>query len=135
MRPGPFWQRKRQPIDLVGELRVPVLYVHGDRDWTVRPWHSRRLYEATAVRKRMVMIPGGPHAEYLMRPGKGREIFLPAVRAWLAEDPVGISARQPGPPPLREIRGREGRPHPPRRWQIKSGEILLRAVLVWGIMP
>ena len=82
-RPGPFWLKKKRPIDSVRHLTVPVLYIHGDKDWVVRPWHSQALFEKTRTHKRLVMIEGGPHAEYLLK--NHAEQFLSEVNAWLEE--------------------------------------------------
>ncbi len=81
VRPGPFWHPKIQPIDIVEKLSVPVCYIHGDADWTIKPWHAQALYEKTPARKSLKIIHGGPHAEYLMR--KHKEQFVGEIKAWL----------------------------------------------------
>ncbi len=80
-RPGPFWQPKVQPLDIVGSLAVPVCYIHGDEDWTIKPWHAQTLYEKTPTQKHLKILQGGPHAEYLMR--KHKNEFLGEIRSWL----------------------------------------------------
>ncbi len=67
VRPGKFWLPREKPIDRVALLSIPILYLHGDRDWVVRPWHSRSLYEKTVSRKKLKIIKDGSHAEYLVR--------------------------------------------------------------------
>lgn len=66
-RPGAFWNKKQRPIDNIDKVAIPVLYIHGDKDWVVRPWHSRALFDKTHTDKKMVVIKDGPHAEYLMK--------------------------------------------------------------------
>lgn len=66
-RPGPFWFKKEKPVDNVAKIQIPILYIHGDRDWVIKPWHSQALYDKTQPKKRLVIIKGGPHAEYLIR--------------------------------------------------------------------
>ncbi len=83
VRPGPFWLKKDKPIHVVKDLKIPVLYIHGDADWVIRPWHSQMLYKNTISKKRITIISGGSHAEYLMRFHK-RE-FVEAIRQWFAE--------------------------------------------------
>jgi pimeloyl-ACP methyl ester carboxylesterase len=83
VRPGPFWLPKEKPVDNVGVLRMPVLYIHGTRDWVIKPSHSRELYAKTNSPKKLVIIEGGPHAEYLVR--DCRERFLAEVRGWFKE--------------------------------------------------
>ncbi len=83
IRPGPFWLKKSKPIDLVAKLTVPTLYIHGDKDWVIDPWHSKTLYERATCRKKLVIIEGGSHAEYLLR--NHQEKFIAEIRTWLQE--------------------------------------------------
>ena len=80
VRPGPPWLRKERPIDNVARLSMPVLYIHGTRDWVVKPSHSQRLYAKTTSPKKLVIIDDGPHAEYLLR--DNRERVLAELRNW-----------------------------------------------------
>ncbi len=81
VRPGPFWLKKEKPIVNVRKLCVPVLYIHGEKDWVIKPWHSCVLYEKTISRKRIRMIKNGPHAEYLLR--DNNKECLQEIRDWL----------------------------------------------------
>ncbi|MBF0569893.1 MAG: alpha/beta fold hydrolase [Candidatus Omnitrophica bacterium] len=80
VRPGPFWLKKERPIDNVGKLVAPVLFIHGTRDWVVKPSHSQRLFDRTVSPKKLVIFKDAPHAEYLLR--DNRERFIAEVRAW-----------------------------------------------------
>jgi len=80
VRPGPFWLKKDRPIEVVEKLEIPVLYIHGGQDWVIRPWHSRALYEKTKAKKKLKIIKGGFHAEYLMR-NKSKE-FIAEIESW-----------------------------------------------------
>ncbi len=83
VRPGPFWLKKDKPINVVKELKIPVLYIHGDADWVIRPWHSQMLYKHTRSKKSILIIKGGSHAEYLMR--FHDDEFLKAIKNWFAK--------------------------------------------------
>lgn len=83
VRPGPFWLKKQKPIDCVAKIRAPLLFLHGTKDWLILPSHSERLYAAAPGRKRLVMIEGGPHAEYLIL--KNREAAVEALLRWFEE--------------------------------------------------
>jgi len=83
VRPGPFWHPKIQPMDIVEKLSVPVCYIHGDADWTIKPWHAQVLYERTPTRKHLRILEGGPHAEYLMR--KHKQQFVGEIKVWLEQ--------------------------------------------------
>lgn len=82
-RPGPFWLKKEKPIDNVAKLSIPILYIHGEKDWVVKPWHSKALYDKTNSSKKLVMIKNGPHAEYLMKNSKKE--FVDEIRKWFEQ--------------------------------------------------
>ncbi|MDD5634696.1 MAG: alpha/beta fold hydrolase [Candidatus Omnitrophica bacterium] len=77
---GPFWLKKEKPIDNIDKLEIPVLFIHGEKDWVISPWHSKALYDRTRSQKKLVMIKNGPHAEYILR--DSRDEFLREVKEW-----------------------------------------------------
>jgi len=79
-RAGPFWLKKEKPIDNVAKLNSSILFIHGEKDWVIKPWHSQALYDKTRSSKKLVIIRNGSHAEYLMK--DFREEFLPEVKSW-----------------------------------------------------
>ncbi len=83
IRPGPFWLKKKKPIKNIEKINVPVLYIHGEKDWVIKPWHSKKLYAKTTSRKRLVIIKGGPHAEYLMKDSSKQ--FIAEVKQWFKD--------------------------------------------------
>ncbi len=83
VRPGPFWLEKDMPINVISELKMPVLFIHGDADWIIKPWHSEMLFEKANTEKRIAIIKNGPHAEYLMREHENE--FLQLIREWFAQ--------------------------------------------------
>jgi pimeloyl-ACP methyl ester carboxylesterase len=83
VRPGPFWLKKRKPLRVVSKIKVPILYIHGEKDWVVKPWHSQVLYDRTRAKKKMVLIPDGAHAEYLMK--TSAHVFVQEVQEWFQE--------------------------------------------------
>ena len=87
-RPGPFWLPKKQPIKIVSDLNIPVFYIHGDKDWTIKHWHAEKLYEKTTGKKDLKIIKGGPHAEYLMRE-PFKEEFISDIKGWLKATLIG----------------------------------------------
>lgn len=80
VRPGPFWYKKEKPIDVVGKLHQPILFIHGTDDWVVKPWHSKTLFDQAKSLKSIETIQYGPHAEYLMR-DYSKEV-LKFIRDW-----------------------------------------------------
>ncbi len=83
VRPGPFWEQKEKPVDCVEKIKVPVCYIHGQKDWLIHPWHSQKLYDQTRSLKRIALIPDGSHAEYLVR--KNHKEFTSIVREWFVK--------------------------------------------------
>lgn len=83
VRPGPFWLPKIKPVDVVTKIKTPVFYIHGDRDWLIRPWHAQALYDNTQSKKKLAIIKNGPHAEYLVL--KNRTEFVGLIRDWFKE--------------------------------------------------
>lgn len=74
-----FIHKGEKPIDTIKEIKgTPILFIHGDRDWVIKPWHSERLYEAAGVDKKLEIIEGGFHAERLIQhhPGRMQELVL-----------------------------------------------------------
>jgi pimeloyl-ACP methyl ester carboxylesterase len=64
---NPFLQ-KNDPIDAIGRIKdTPILFVHGGDDWVVKDRHSRKLYSAANVEKKLEIIKGGAHAERLIQ--------------------------------------------------------------------
>ena len=83
VRPGPLWMKKDRPIDVVKNITVPVFYIHGQSDWLIKPSHSEQLYKNTSSPRRVSMIRGGPHAEYLILTHKEHTVNL--IREWFKE--------------------------------------------------
>lgn len=80
-RPGVFWHKKQKPVDNIDKINIPICYIHGDKDWVIKPWHSQALYDKTQAPKRLVIIKNGPHAEYLLK--DSREEFVREIKEWL----------------------------------------------------
>ncbi len=83
IRPGPFWLSKKNPIDVVSKVKTPILYIHGDKDWVTKYQHSVKLYRKTKSKKKIVIIKGGTHAEFLMR--KDSKVLVDAIKKWFKE--------------------------------------------------
>ena len=80
VRIGPFWLKKEIPAEEVKKIRIPILYIHGTRDWVIKPWHSQLLYDNTPGAKQRILVKDGAHAEYLML--YHRAEVVPPVREW-----------------------------------------------------
>ncbi len=57
---------KPRALDVVDRLSpIPMLFVHGARDWLVQPKQSELLYQRAGEPKQLRLIEGGRHAEEL----------------------------------------------------------------------
>lgn len=83
VRPGLLWRKKVRPADIVGQIRVPVLFIHGGKDWLIAPWHSERLMANASEAARLEVIPDGTHAEFIYR--SHRERVLALFLDWFAK--------------------------------------------------
>jgi len=83
VRPGPFWLPKERPIDNISKIIIPVMFIHGSRDWVIKLWHSEALYQKAGGMKKLVIMKNGPHAEYLMRDYSGQ--FISEVQNWFLD--------------------------------------------------
>jgi len=83
VRPGPFWMKKDKPIELIDKVKCPVMILHGEADWLIKPWHAQALYDRATAHKKLAIIPNGPHAEYLVR--KNKDETVAAIRSWFEE--------------------------------------------------
>jgi len=64
VRPGNPSLEKIQPLDIVDKISpVPLLFIHGEKDWLIKPIHSQRLFEKAKDPKALTIIKGGGHAE------------------------------------------------------------------------
>jgi len=64
IRPGNPFLKKIRPLDIVDKVSpAPILFLHGERDWLVKPSHSQRLFERAKDPKALTIIKGGGHAE------------------------------------------------------------------------
>jgi uncharacterized protein len=53
------------PVSAAASVGIPVLLIHGAEDADTPPEHSRRVFNALAGPKRLVVVPGAGHNESL----------------------------------------------------------------------
>jgi len=75
-REGGFDPAEASPLRAAPRLAVPVLLVHGEADAETSPSHSRRIFEALAGPRRLLLVPGAGHGDALGR-------AWAEVEAWL----------------------------------------------------
>ena len=104
---APGWPRLRwrRAVDMVGSLSpVPLLILHGERDWLVHPGQARQLYEAAGPPKELVILPGVAHAEYIMAQNPG--LLVSTVREFFERELSGSDRELAAPGDVSLTRGR-----------------------------
>lgn len=86
-----FWVRfgnpfleKKAPIEVIDEVSpIPILFIHGEKDWVIDPSHSQRLYEKAGQLKEIVIFKDGGHAEHIYEDHP--EKFITTIKDWLGK--------------------------------------------------
>lgn len=65
IRPGVPWLKKDKPINFVENIKVPTLFIAGEKDPTVFPWHTKLLYDKALCEKDYKLFENARHAEDL----------------------------------------------------------------------
>jgi len=83
VKPGNIWLEKTKPIDVIEDIKIPICFIHGKKDWLTLPWHSEKLYEKARGKKKLELIKDGTHAEYLYR--RDRKGTIEIFKRWFKE--------------------------------------------------
>ena len=65
----------------IGDLRAPLLVVHGDRDSIVPLMYGEELFTAAPEPKRLCVLPGVGHNDLITLAG---EAWADAIASWAA---------------------------------------------------
>ena len=71
------------PVRAAASIRVPVLLIHGAEDRDTGPDHSRRIHDALAGEKKLIVVPGAGHGQSL----SGANVWS-EIEAWVARRTV-----------------------------------------------
>jgi uncharacterized protein len=80
--PGPLVPDVYNNADRIGELHVPLLVIHGDRDDIVPVEQGRALYEAAPGPKQIRVVEGAGHNDILDRAGPALAM---EIASWSSE--------------------------------------------------
>jgi len=81
IRPYPIPLKKIKPIDVIKKISAPTLFIAGEKDPTVHPWHTEDLYKEATCAKKYKLYKNGCHAEDLFL--HFREDFSTLCIDWL----------------------------------------------------
>ena len=57
-----YYYHQMRPIDSLADNRIPILFIHGDKDDFIIPAHSQKMQQATKGYSELHLIPGATHA-------------------------------------------------------------------------
>ena len=89
--PALRWARADEAAGLVAP--VPLLVVHGSKDWLVHHSHARLIYERARAPRELLILEGARHAEFIMDQA-GMDLVTP-IRRFL-EVHLAATARPEG---------------------------------------
>lgn len=91
-RIGNLFMRKPRPITQIRHIKnIPIMFIHGTKDWIIKDYHSRQLYEAYNAPddwKKLVLIKDGLHAERLIQ--YNGEIMEETIMGWFHRTLGGV---------------------------------------------
>lgn len=86
VRPSLIIGKKISPINIVNKIEVPTLFIAGECDKTVYPWHTKSLYGKAKCEKHFEFFENCCHAEDLFF--QQRERFIDTCTNWLCNEQV-----------------------------------------------
>ena len=84
IRPGSLFLKKTAPLSVVQNIDCPVLFMLGEKDPVVYPWHTKALFDKAVCTKKIEIFEKGKHAEDLFL--EDRERFLKTCVNWIKEN-------------------------------------------------
>jgi len=78
-RVGSLFRLKKKPINEIKKIKdIPILFIHGQRDWVIKDSHSQKLYAVVQGPKGIELIEDGLHAERMVQqnPERMKKLIL-----------------------------------------------------------
>lgn len=75
----PF-KTKPIPLEVIGKISIPKLFLGGEKDPIIRIWHNHELFQKAIEPKKEIVIKNGKHAEDIYLENK--EHFVKACLEW-----------------------------------------------------
>ena len=81
--PGNPFMKKIKPVDIIDKIKIPVLFIAGDKDKTVYPAHTKTLFNRAVCKKKLEIFTNSIHAEdiFITEP----EAFITLCCNWLKD--------------------------------------------------
>lgn len=81
IRPSLIIRPKVKPIDMVDKIVASTLFIAGELDPTVHPWHTKALFDKAKCKKQFELFKGCLHSEDLFL--QEEEKFVTLCKEWL----------------------------------------------------
>ena len=78
------FMKKPSSLDNIKNVKIPVLMLHGTKDWVINHRHSIELKDVAPKNVELIIVKDGTHAEYMYR--QDAQKFIKTVADWLAEN-------------------------------------------------
>ena len=80
-RPGNPFLKKIKPVDVVQDISpIPILFLTGEKDPTIYPWHAQELYNKAKESKSIMIFKNNFHAEDLYL--QSHDKFMSVCNEW-----------------------------------------------------
>ena len=83
IRPSIIPFKKIKPIAVIKQVNAPILFIAGEKDVTVKKWHTEKLFERAVCKKKYVLFENCIHAEDIFLQEKDK--FIQTCLDWLKE--------------------------------------------------
>lgn len=68
---------------------IPIYFMHGEKDWIIKPQHSEKLFEHAKDSKKLLIIDGTDHAKKIF--DSNPDEFIKECVNWFKETFCGKS--------------------------------------------
>jgi len=75
------FMKKPSNLDNIKNVKIPVLMLHGTKDWVINHRHSIELKDAAPKNVELIIIKDGTHAEYMYK--QDAQKFVNRINDWL----------------------------------------------------
>jgi len=79
IRFGNIYDKKIKPIDEISKIKIPIMFIAGEKDPIIKVWHNKELYKKSKSKnKDFFILKNGKHAEdiYLEAPKTFMDICI-----------------------------------------------------------
>lgn len=80
------FMKKPSNLDNIKNVKIPVLILHGTKDWVINHRHSIELKDAATQNVKLIIVKDGTHAEYMYK--QDAQKFVNTINDWLGEKGV-----------------------------------------------